>query len=66
MSTITLHTIKGYDEGLENGRLEIYLPDSTWENISTGTIVKLLPIKLDEKYFDVLPAKPETLKVPNK
>ena len=66
VSTITLHTIKGYDDGLPDGRLEFYLPDSTWENISTGTIVKLLPIKRDEKYFDVLPAKPETLKVPNK
>ncbi len=65
-STITLHTIKGYDDGLPDGRLEFYLPDSTWDNVSTGTIVKLLPVKRDEKYFDVLPAKPETLKVPNK
>lgn len=64
--TITLHTIKGYDEGLPDGRLEFFLPDSTWDRVTSGTMIKLLPIKKDEKYFDVLPAKPETLKVPNK
>lgn len=65
-STITLHTIKGYDEGLPDGRLEFFLPDSTWDSIKSGTMIKLLPIKRDEKYFDVLAVKPETLKVPNK
>lgn len=65
-STITLHTIKGYDDGLPDGRLEFYLPDSTWDRVSSGTMVKLLPVKRDEKYFEVLPVKPETLKVPSK
>ena len=65
-STITLHTIKGYDDGLPDGRLEFFLPDSTWDRVSSGTMIKLLPIKRDEKYFDVLPVKPETLKVPSK
>ena len=65
-STITLHTIKGYDEGLPDGRLEFFLPDSTWDRVLSGTMIKLLPIKRDEKYFDVLPVKPETLKVPSK
>ena len=65
-STITLHTIKGYDDGLPDGRLEFFLPDSTWDRVASGTMIKLLPIKRDEKYFDVLPVKPETLKVPSK
>ncbi len=65
-STITLHTIKGYDDGLPDGRLEFFLPDSTWDKVTSGTMIKLLPIKRDEKYFDVLAVKPDTLKVPNK
>ena len=65
-STITLHTIKGYDEGLPDGRLEIFLPDATWDKVTSGTMIKLLPIKRDEKYFDVIAVKPDTLKVPNK
>ena len=65
-STITLHTIKGYDDGLPDGRLEFFLPDSTWDRVSSGTMIKLLTIKRDEKYFDVMPVKPETLKVPSK
>ena len=65
-STNIIHTIGEFEDGLLNGKTEIFLPDSTWENITPGTVVKLLPSKRDAKYFEVRPSKPDSLKIPPK
>ena len=65
-STIKIRTIQGSDGGLPGGRQEYPLDNSLWEGIAEGTFIKLLPSKKDAKHFDIRPAKPESLRVPQK
>lgn len=61
-----LQKIPEYKTGLPNGHLEIALPDSLWDKISAGTIIKLFTSSNDEKFFDIKPLKPDSLTVPKK
>ncbi len=65
-STQRLYAVKEYANGFPNGRLEILLPDDTWHNIAPGTVVKLLTQPENAKFFDLKPAKPDSLTVPKK
>ncbi|MBQ9497715.1 MAG: hypothetical protein IJR52_09115, partial [Selenomonadaceae bacterium] len=65
-STRTLGTIRAYPEGYGGGRLEIDLPNETWKEISSGTVVKLLTAKDDEKRFELKASRPDSLIVPKK
>jgi len=66
-STRTLGTIRAYEEGYPNGgRIEILLPNETWKDISSGTVVKLLTSKDDEKFFELKASHPDSLIVPKK
>ena len=65
-STVKLYTIRESKEGLPNEHVEILLDNAIWEGINEGTVIKLLPSKKDAQYFDIRPAKPESLKVPPK
>ena len=65
-ATRTLGTIRAYPEGYDGGRLEIDLPNDTWKEISSGTVVKLLTSKDDEKRFELKASRPDSLIVPKK
>ncbi|MBR6888580.1 MAG: zinc ribbon domain-containing protein [Selenomonadaceae bacterium] len=65
-ATRTLGTIRTYPEGYDGGRLEIDLPNDTWKDISSGTVVKLLTSKEDARRFDLKATRPDSLTVPKK
>lgn len=65
-STVKIHTIRESKDGLIGGHWEFPLDNAIWEGIAEGTVIKLLPSKKDAKYFDIRPAKPESLRVPPK
>ncbi|MBR7025395.1 MAG: hypothetical protein IKI08_05245 [Selenomonadaceae bacterium] len=65
-ATRTLGNIRAYPEGYTGGRLEIDLPNETWKDISTGTVVKLMTSKEDEKRFELKASRPDSLIVPKK
>ncbi len=65
-ATKILGTIREYPKGYSGGRLEIDLPNDTWKDISSGTVVKLLTSKDDEGHFDLKASRPESLTVPKK
>ena len=65
-STQILETIKEYKKGFPGGHLEISLADEIWQEVSPGTVVKLLTSEDDEKYFDLKVSKPDSLTVPKK
>jgi len=65
-ATRTLGTIRTYPEGYDGGRLEIDLPNDTWREISSGTVVKLLTSKEDARRFDLKATRPDSLTVPKK
>ncbi|MBR6013283.1 MAG: hypothetical protein IK062_05825 [Selenomonadaceae bacterium] len=65
-STQILENIKEYKKGFPGGRLEISLSDETWEDVSPGTVVKLLTSEEDEKYFELKVSRPDSLTVPKK
>jgi len=65
-ATRTLGTIREYPEGYKGGRLEIDLPNDTWKDISSGTVVKLLTSKEDERRFELKATRPDSLTVPKK
>ena len=66
-ATRTLGTIRTYPEGYGGGgRLEIDLPNDTWKDISSGTVVKLRTSKEDEKRFELKATRPDSLIVPKK
>lgn len=65
-ATRTLGTIRAYPEGYGGGRLEIDLPNETWRDVSSGTVVKLLTSKEDERRFDLKASRPDSLTVPKK
>ena len=65
-TTRTLGKIRRYEEGYGGGRLEIDLPNETWKDVSSGTVVKLLTSKEDEKRFDLKATRPDSLTVPKK
>ena len=65
-ATQILETVRDYDKGFPNGRLEIFLSNEIWQNITPGTVVKLLTSKEDEKYFELQATKPDSLTVPKK
>lgn len=65
-ATRTLGTIRTYPDGYGGGRLEIDLPNETWKDISSGTVVKLLTSKEDERRFELKASRPESLIVPKK
>ena len=64
-ATKILYSVE-YINGLPNGRIEIPLPDNIWNNVSVGTAVKLLIQPEKAKFFDLKPAKPDSLTVPKK
>ena len=65
-STVVIHTLHESEDGFLGGNLGIPLDNKIWENIVSGTVIKLLPSKKDSKHFDVRAIKPDTLKVPAK
>ena len=65
-ATKTLGTVRAYKEGYVNGRLEFDLPNEIWKEISSGTVVKLLTSKDDEKVFELKASRPDSLIVPKK
>ena len=65
-TTRTLGTIRAYSEGYGGGRLETNLPNEMWKDISSGTVVKLLTSKEDEKRFELRALRPDSLIVPKK
>ena len=65
-ATKILGTIREYPKGYSGGRLEIDLPNDTWKDISSGTVVKLLTSKDDEGHFDLKASRPDSLTVPKK
>ena len=65
-ATRTLGTIRRYDEGYSGGRIEIDLPNETWKEISSGTVVKLLTSKEDAQRFELKATRPDSLTVPKK
>ena len=64
--TYKFGTIHAYENGYDNGRLEIFLPNDTWKDINQGTAVKLLMNKADEKFFELKASRPDSLIVPKK
>jgi len=65
-ATRTLGTIRRYDDGYSGGRLEIDLPNETWKEISSGTVIKLLISKEDAQRFELKATRPDSLTVPKK
>ena len=65
-ATRTLGTVHASPEGYSGGRLEIDLSNNMWKDISSGTVVKLLTSKDDEKLFEVKASRPDSLIVPKK
>ena len=65
-ATKTLGTVRPCKDGFLNGRLEFDLPNEIWKDISSGTVVKLLTSKVDEKFFDLKASRPDSLIVPKK
>ena len=66
-ATRKLGTIRRYEAGYSGGRLEIKLPDDTWKDVSSGTVVKLLlTSKEDAQRFDLKATRPDSLTVPRK
>ena len=65
-STVKIRMIPSSETGFLGGHQEFPLDNTIWENISEGTIIKLLPSKKDAKHFDIRPARPESLRVPPK
>ena len=65
-ATRTLGVIQRSETGYHNGRLEVLLPDNTWDKVDSGTVVKLMTSAEDAKRFDVKAARPDTLTVPKK
>ncbi len=65
-STRTLGDVRAFPNGYSGGRLEVSLPDDTWKDIASGTVVKLMTSKEDERRFELKPSRPETLIVPKK
>jgi len=65
-STRKLGTVREYPQGYDGGRLEILLPNDTWKDISSGTVVKLSTSKEDERRFELKPTRPDSLIVPKK
>ncbi len=65
-STRTLGDVRAFPNGYSGGRLEVPLPDDTWKDIASGTVVKLMTSKEDERRFELKPSRPETLIVPKK
>jgi len=65
-STKLLGTVREYPAGYSGGRLEMDLPNEIWKDISSGTVVKLLISKEDERRFEVKASRPDSLTVPKK
>ena len=65
-ATRTLVIINESPKGYTGGRIEINLPNETWKEISSGTVVKLLTSKEDEKIFELKASRPDSLIVPKK
>ena len=66
-TTFSLGTVNESAKGYSGGRLEINLPNDTWEKVSTGTVVKLRTFKKeDEKRFELKALRPDSLIVPKK
>ena len=65
-TTRILGTIRAYPEGYSGGRLETNLPNEIWKEVSSGTVVKLLTSKEDEKRFELKASRPDSLIVPKK
>ena len=65
-STIKIRMIPSSETGFLGGHQEFPLDNAIWENISEGTVIKLLPSKKDAKHFDIRPARPDSLRVPQK
>ena len=65
-STVKIRMIPSSETGFLGGHQEFPLDNSNWEHIAEGTVIKLLPSKKDAKFFDIRPARPESLKVPPK
>lgn len=65
-STVKIKMIPKSDNGILDGHQEFPLDNTIWENISEGTVIKLLPDKNDSQHFEIRPARPDSLKVPPK
>ena len=65
-ATIKIRMIPSSDTGFLGGHQEFPLDNAIWENVAAGTVIKLLPSKKDAKYFDIRPARPDSLRVPQK
>ncbi|MBQ6298546.1 MAG: hypothetical protein IJK81_12845 [Selenomonadaceae bacterium] len=65
-ATRILGTVRAYPEGYSGGRLETNLPNEIWKEVSSGTVVKLLTSKEDEKRFELKASRPDSLIVPKK
>ena len=63
-STVILYKVPEFKAGLPNKRLEIFLPDDIWNEVSEGFSVKLLA--QDATRFELTPSKPDSLTVPKK
>ena len=65
-STVKVRMIPSSETGFLGGHQEFPLDNAIWENVAEGTVIKLLPSKKDAKYFDIRPARPDSLRVPQK
>ena len=65
-TTRILGTVRAYPEGYSGGRLETNLPNEIWKEVSSGTVIKLLTSKEDEKRFELKASRPDSLIVPKK
>ncbi len=65
-ATIKIRMIPSSDTGFLGGHQEFPLDNAIWENVAAGTVIKLLPSKKDAKYFEIRPARPDSLRVPQK
>ena len=65
-STIKIRMIPSSETGFLGGHQEFPLDNAIWENVAAGTVIKLLPSKKDAKHFDIRPARPDSLRVPQK
>ena len=65
-ATRTLGTVRENPDGYKGGRLEIDLPNDTWKDVASGTVVKLLTSKEDARRFELKATRPDSLTVPKK
>lgn len=65
-STRTLGYVQAFPNGYDGGRIEVPLPNDTWKDVASGTVVKLIASKEDAQRFEIKASRPESLVVPKK